>query len=97
VSNFDVLVTFGAIEQAQSDVTTTVASIDQQMSDLQSYLAPIVSTWKGQAFDQYQALQQQWNQALNDLNSVLAQIGSALGEAYSNYTATEQANANVWG
>ena len=92
-----VLVTFDAIAQAQTDVTTTVASIDQQLADLKSYLAPIVASWKGQAFDQYQSLQQQWDNALTDLNTVLGQIGSALGEAHVNYLSTEQANASVWG
>lgn len=92
-----VTVTFDSIAQAQSDVTLTVSSIDQQMADLKSFLAPIVAQWKGQAFDQYQALQGQWDTAANDLNVVLGQIGTALGEAHVNYLATESRNAATWG
>ena len=92
-----VLVTFQAIEQAQSDVNTTVSSINSQMDDLKTYLQPIISTWVGSARDGYVNLQTQWNGAATDLNTVLAQIGNALGDAHQNYLSTESANAGTWG
>ena len=53
--------------------TATVASMNSQLQDLKSYLAPMVATWEGQAAQNYNAKQAQWDQAANDLNEVLAE------------------------
>jgi early secretory antigenic target protein ESAT-6 len=95
--SYTVLVTFDAIQTAQSDVVSTVNAINQEMDDLKSYLQPIVQTWSGAASEQYNSLQNQWNTAAQDLNAVLAQIGQNLQMAHDNYTATESSNASVWG
>ena len=92
----EILVTFGALEAAQSDVAATTSNLNQQLADLKSYLAPMVSTWTGQAAELYQAKQQQWDRAAADLNQVLAQIGQALGAASEDFRTAEQSNTNVW-
>ena len=92
----EILVTFESIAQAQGDVAATSSSINGQLADLKSYLAPMVSSWTGAAAQDYQAKQAQWDSAARDLNTVLAQIGAALGTAHDNYNQAETANRNTW-
>lgn len=92
-----ILVTFGAIADAQADTASTYASLNQQLADLKSYLAPLVATWHGQASEQYNGYQRQWDTAAADLNSVLNTISSALGVSNDNYQQAESTNAAAWG
>jgi len=57
----EILVTFGEISNAQSSVATTSRNINQELDDLKSFLAPMVATWTGQAAEDYQVKQQQWD------------------------------------
>ena len=92
----EVFVTFGAVQQAAGDARTTSAALNQQLADLQSYLAPLVALWEGQAAADYNAKQKQWHEAQNALNGLLAQIGTALEVSHGNYTEAENKNASMW-
>lgn len=87
-------VTFGQLQATQEQVQGTVASVNGLLGDLKSYLAPMVATWTGQAAENYNAKQAQWDQASNDLNEVLAAIGRALGSANEGFQTTENQNAS---
>jgi 6 kDa early secretory antigenic target len=91
-----ILVTFGAIADAQADTNMVAQQLNSELADLKAYLAPLVATWTGQAASNYQALQAKWDAAQTDLNAVLAQISAALGTANGNYTQAESANASMW-
>lgn len=90
------LVTFGNVSQAADDCDGINREIQQELGDLKSYLAPLVSVWTGQASEDYQALQRQWDGCASDLSLVLTDISRALRVAYDNYTQTERANASIW-
>ncbi len=92
----EILVTFGEISNAQSSVATTSRNINQELDDLKSFLAPMVATWTGQAAEDYQVKQQQWDDSAAQLNQVLGQVGVALGTANDNYQQAERANASRW-
>jgi 6 kDa early secretory antigenic target len=91
-----ILVTFGAIADAQADTNMVAQQLNSELADLKAYLAPLVATWTGQASTNYQALQAKWDAAQADLNAVLTQISAALGTANGNYTQAESANASMW-
>jgi WXG100 family type VII secretion target len=91
-----ILVTFGAIAGAEADTASTSAALNQQLADLRGYLAPLVASWDGVARDAYQRYQNEWNQALTELNGVLSQVSAALGVAHDNYQQAEQANTSMW-
>jgi WXG100 family type VII secretion target len=93
----EMLVTFGALANAEADIRTTAGSMNQQLADLKGYLAPLVATWEGVASSDYQAKQAQWDRAAADLNSALDRIGAAVGQALANYQQTESTNAGMWG
>ena len=84
---------FGRLAVTQEHIVSTVGQVNGQLADLKSYLAPLVGSWEGEASASYQALQQQWDRASEDLNAVLARIGAALAETNSDFQATEKANA----
>lgn len=96
MSSPEIKVTFGALSAAQADVAATSGRIRTQLDDLKKFLAPMVSTWTGQAAEDYQVIQRKWDTSAADLAQVLAQIGTALGAAHDNYRQTEQANAARW-
>ena len=87
-------VTFAQVQATQEHAQSTVANINNSLADLKSYLAPLVQTWEGAAAQNYNAKQQQWDQAANDLNEVLSAIGRALGAANEGFQSTESQNAS---
>jgi early secretory antigenic target protein ESAT-6 len=92
----EIKVTFGALATAQADVAATAGRISTQLDDLKRFIAPMVATWQGQAAEDYQARQRQWDTAATDLAAVLSQIGVALGAAHDSYRQVEQSNAARW-
>lgn len=92
-----VLVTFAALAEAAQRIQQTSSSLNQKLSDLENQLKPVVSSWTGQASENYQVQQQKWNQAQTDLTNVLQAIGKAVEAAHDAYTQTEQTNAGAWG
>lgn len=90
----EVRVSFGELSAAQSNITATVNAVNGQLDDLKRFLAPMASTWEGQAAETYNALQRQWDIAAADLNQVLAQIATAVGVANEQYQAAESANTS---
>ena len=87
-------VTFAQVQATQEHAQQTVTFMNNSFSDLKSYLAPMVSTWSGQAAENYNAKQAQWDAASRDLNEVLAAIGRALGAANEGFQTTESQNAS---
>jgi hypothetical protein len=49
-----VLVTFSALANAAQSIQTTYNNLNSKLDDLQRQLQPIVSTWTGQASENYQ-------------------------------------------
>ncbi len=92
----EILVTFGEISNAQSSVAATSRNMNQELDDLKSFLAPLVATWTGQAAEDYQVKQREWDDAAAQLNQVLGQVGVALGTANDNYQQAERSNAAKW-
>jgi len=76
-----VVVSAQALNEGASDTDAIAGQIDQQLGDLKGYLAPLVSSWEGEASSDWQALQQ---------------IAGALRTASENYSAGERANASMW-
>ena len=92
----EIKVTFGALEGARADVASTAARISGRLDDLRRAVGPLAGTWDGQAAQEYQARQRQWDAAAADLTRVLVDVGRALGEAHDGYRAAENANAGLW-
>jgi early secretory antigenic target protein ESAT-6 len=90
-------VTFESVMGAAGDTDTIAGQIEQQLGELKGYLAPMVSSWSGQASSDYQSLQARWDTSAADLNAVLRQIAGALRTAHGNYRLAESQNSSIWG
>ena len=89
-------VTFGSLDAAAGSITSSANNVQGQLDDLKQRLAPLVSTWTGQASENYNAHQAKWDQAAADLQQVLAAIGTAVQRASDDYRDGERNNANRW-
>jgi 6 kDa early secretory antigenic target len=89
-------VTFGGLQSAAGSISSNAAKIQGSLDDLKAYLAPLVSGWTGNAAEQYNAHQRQWDTAAADLQQVLAAIGTAVQRAAEDYADGERANAARW-
>ena len=92
----EIKVSFGELSNAQQCVVSTSRGMTAQLAELKGYLAPLVAGWSGQAAEDYQLRQRQWDGAAADLTAVLAQIGVAVGHANDGYQQVESANARRW-
>lgn len=88
-------VDYAALENASAQIKGIAGGIESKLGDLKGRLQQI--TWDGSDAEAYRVHQAKWDQAINDMNQVLAQIGAAVETARGNYQQTESANAGMWG
>jgi early secretory antigenic target protein ESAT-6 len=91
-----VQVSSAVLDAGASDTDTIAGQIERELSELKSFLAPLVSTWEGEAASDWQALQTKWNTSAEDLHAVLQQIAAALRTASENYVSGENTNKSMW-
>lgn len=92
----EIKVGFEAISNLAGQINSQVSNIDSQLETLKSAIAKLQAQWTGGASDAFQAVQANWNNAAEDLKSVLARIATAVSAAHDSYHSTEQANTSVW-
>ncbi len=88
-------VDYAALESAHGQMRVIASTIDDELDKLRSNLQRIV--WEGADRQAYQQHQQQWDNALRDINQILNDIGVAVGIARENYLTTEVSNTKLWG
>ena len=86
-------VTFGALAQAQGDISSTASFVTQQLADLKNFVGRLVANWEGSAQEAYYVQQNKLDAAAADLNQVLAQVGTAVGTANDSFQQAERLNA----
>jgi 6 kDa early secretory antigenic target len=86
-------VTFGGLQSAAGSISSSASKISGSLDDLKQYLAPLVAGWTGNASEQYNAHQRQWDTAAADIQQVLAAIGTAVQRAAEDYMDGERQNA----
>ena len=74
----------------------TYRSLQAALEGLESQLAPMVASWDGQAREAYFVQKAKWEQASAAMAQILAQMGQAVQDAHSNYSAAETSNTNLW-
>lgn len=84
-------VDYQTIHQAADDCNSTGSELEARFEQLKSDLAPLTESWSGNAMDAWHAKQQQWNQALEEMKQLLAQIATALPQIADGYQETDTA------
>jgi len=84
------LVNFGALQQASSDIQKAINTMQSQLEQLESDAKPLVATWSGAAQNAYAHRQAKWRAASHDLHSILRNIKGAVDQSTEDYVNTER-------
>ncbi|HWH01895.1 MAG TPA: WXG100 family type VII secretion target [Pilimelia sp.] len=84
------VVQFGALQQASSNIQTALSTLQGQLGQLESDAAPLVASWDGAAKAAYEQRQARWRQAAEDLSAILRDIKVAVDESAADYQRTER-------
>lgn len=90
-------VSFGGLDAGAESIKASASKIEGMLEDLKTDLAPLKSTWTGEAAELYTMHQNNWDTAAADLKAVLASIATALHVANEDYRDGERNNAGRWG
>ena len=89
-------VNFDRMFQVSAHIKQTIEFITTQLGELERHAAPLVAGWGGEAKAAYDQRQQTWNQASQELVTVLTAIRRAVDESMVDYGATEHQNVRLF-
>jgi WXG100 family type VII secretion target len=92
----EVRVDFGALGGGAAGIMSTYRALQGSLENLESQLAPMVSSWNGDAREAYFAQKKKWDDASASMALILQQMGQAVDQAHSNYQSAETSNKNLW-
>lgn len=87
---------FGRIESLASDINTKKGTLTGSHDELKGYVNGLVAQWEGSAQETYRAKQTEWDNAHNELMTVLATIVNAVQQGNQGMGTTENSNAAGW-
>jgi 6 kDa early secretory antigenic target len=93
----EIKVDFAGLETLASDIGSQASTLQSTLENLQSRIKPVIAQWEGATSGAYSASQAKWDQAAEDLQQVLAQIGTAVRAAGESFQSGEQQNTARWG
>jgi WXG100 family type VII secretion target len=88
----EITVSFAALAQASGDIQNAVKTLNSELDALKQGIAPLLSTWTGEAQTAYYQKQSQWEQAAGDINQLLGEIKMAVDRSAEMMMAREKAN-----
>lgn len=93
-------VNFGNMDQLVSELTSIVnqtqTTLDDLVSRLNSTLGPD-DNWGGGGKSQWQGVQTQWNNSMNNMHQILNAARQVTSESASNWPAIEQSIVGLFG
>lgn len=92
----EIKVNFGSLEAGQAGIMKTHGNLKATLEQLEADLQPMLQTWDGTAREAYYQCKKEWDSAAEQMAQTLAQIGTTVGNAHSNYTQAEQTATNTW-
>ncbi len=81
----EVKVKFEAVSGVEGRIATTLKKLEARLQQLEGELNPIHNSWTGDAKAAYAADKAKWDQASQDMNTVLAQLRKAVSDAHETY------------
>jgi early secretory antigenic target protein ESAT-6 len=92
----EVRVDFGALGSGAAGIMSTYRSLQGTLENLESQLAPMVSTWNGQAQEAYLMQKRKWDDASAAMAAILQRMGQGVQQAHENYQSAETSNRGLW-
>jgi WXG100 family type VII secretion target len=90
----EIFAEYGEIETAVLKMKAMSQVIDGKLDVLRKELTEV--PWEGSAHTAWMMHQQQWDEAVTELNSLLQLIAQKVGKAKENYITTEQEVSREW-
>ncbi|HEY2579673.1 MAG TPA: WXG100 family type VII secretion target [Streptosporangiaceae bacterium] len=87
---------FGSLQSGEADFASIYAKLQGTISTLDAQLRSNLAQWDGEAQQAYYVAKAKWDAAMANMQVVLNNLRSVIGEANVNYSTTEAANANLW-
>lgn len=91
--NDNLYVDHSSLDSIVSDLKAAVNAIENRMSELEKNLNPLQEQWIGSAKDQYQVSKQKWDQAINEMQQLLADTAIMVDSSNSEYIAADNRGA----
>jgi 6 kDa early secretory antigenic target len=88
---------FAQIEAGSSEIQASVGTTAGLLEEGEGSLANLAGVWGGSGSDSYQQVQQNWNNASNELNQALLNLAHKVSEAGSTMAQTEAGVAANFG
>ena len=93
----EIKVNFEQLGQAADDLHKTSTKIQQELDQLEQFLKPLVATWEGSAQQAYQAAQDEWDKAAQNMQETTAKMGMTVNTVKERYQSGEKSNASKFG
>ena len=81
---------------ANGQITATIGRLQSEVENLHNQLQSLQGSWRGAAAESFQALAARWRTTAGAVDAQLAEIGSALAMAASQYREIEYANQRLF-
>lgn len=92
----EISVRFDSLQGGEQGIRNTYSRLVATLEGLESDLQPMISTWSGEARDQYMQCKKQWDDAAQALSQVLNSVAQAVGQAHQNYQGAESSALSNW-
>ncbi|WP_121712974.1 WXG100 family type VII secretion target [Streptomyces sp. E5N91] len=89
-------VDYAHIDNAVDNMVQQTKAIDQTLTNLDAELNVLKESWQGDDKSSYAVCQANWNQAVTDMENLLASYIEVLNGAQQNYRYTEQKLSQMW-
>lgn len=86
-------VNHAGLDTAAEDLGRAVKAIDDRLNRLESELAPLRSDWTGSAQQAYTTAKAKWDNAMNEMKTLLAETSAAVTQSNAEYRAADQRGA----
>jgi len=88
------VVNHGGLNEITDHLYKMVKDIDDRMNRLESDLAPLQSDWSGNAQAAYNDAKLKWDTAINEMMTLLADVGRTVSDSNTEYHAADVRGAN---
>ena len=92
----DIYVNYGAVSNVEDALADADMQINNVLGELETVIQGLQSTWDGVSEAEYIQVQARWNSDITDMQAILKQYNSTLGEMSWNYGNTDNNLAFQW-
>lgn len=93
MGNDGIRVNHASLDAAAQQMMQTVKDIDDRLNRLEQELRPLQSDWSGEQQRSYHTSKAKWDNAINDMKTLLQQAGNSVDQSNQDYKSADQRGA----